>query len=103
MTKPTDLTPASQKLFRRITRDWGIVDEPGLTFVLTAMQCRDRIEEARAVIRRDGITVLDRYGVPKLHPAVSVEKQARAGLLAALKALNLDLETLDNAEKTKSR
>ncbi len=98
-----ELSPASQKLFRKIKRDWAIGDEPGLTILRTAMECLDRITEARAVIKREGITVPDRYGVPKLHPAVSVEKQARAGLLMALKALNLDLETLDDAEKTKSR
>ena len=36
----------------------------------------------------------DRYGQLKAHPAVNIERDARAAMLAALKAMNLDVEPL---------
>jgi glutathione S-transferase len=36
----------------------------------------------------------DRFGQPKPHPLLATERDARAQFLAALKALNLDLEPL---------
>jgi hypothetical protein len=54
----------------------------------------DRLAAARAAIAEHGELVIDRYGAPKLNPACALEKDARAGFLAAMKALNLDLEPL---------
>lgn len=45
-------------------------------------------------IESDGQTVKDRFDQDKPHPLLSVERDARAAMLAALKQLNLDLEPL---------
>ena len=58
------------------------------------MHAYDRAEAARALLERDGITILDRWGQVKPHPAAAIERDARSGLLAALRALNLDVEPL---------
>jgi hypothetical protein len=40
------------------------------------------------------MTVADRFGQPKVHPAVLIERDARGQMLAALRDLHLDLEPL---------
>jgi hypothetical protein len=54
-----------------------------------------RLREAQSILAKDGICVRDRWGQLKSHPACTVEREARAGLLACLKGLNLDLESLE--------
>jgi hypothetical protein len=49
---------------------------------------------AQEAIERDGMTVLDRFGQRKAHPLLPAERDARAQMLAALRALNLDVEPL---------
>jgi hypothetical protein len=46
---------------------------------------------AQAAIAEHGETVTDRYGQVKVNPACGLEKDARNGFLAALRALNLDI------------
>ncbi len=62
---------------------------------MVAMQALDRLHEAQKIIAKEGIISHDRFAQPKPHPAAQIEKEARAGLLMALKHLNLDLESLD--------
>jgi hypothetical protein len=91
---PSHLKPAGAKLWRELVAEYGIGDAAGLALATTAAECLDRSKAAQKVIADHGEVVLDRYGAPKLNPACGLEKDARAGLLAALKALNLDIEPL---------
>jgi P27 family predicted phage terminase small subunit len=88
---PKGLSAASRRWWRRLAGDYGIRDAAGELLLETALRSLDRAEQARAVLDRDGVTSLDSRGRPKQHPAVTVERDARAGMLAALKALNLDV------------
>jgi phage terminase small subunit len=94
---PPHLGPAGADLWRNIVHDYAIQDAAGLTLATTAGECLDRIRAAQKSIAEHGEIVVDRYGSPKCHPALALEKDARNGLLAALKALNLDLEPLRDA------
>lgn len=91
---PVHLGPAGTKLYRELTAEYGIADAAGLRLVETAAHCMDRLRAAQAIIADQGTMTTDRYGLPKVHPACNLERDARNGLLAALKALNLDLEPL---------
>lgn len=53
-----------------------------------------RLRLAQEAIQRDGMTILDRFGQRKAHPLLPAERDARSQMLAALKALNLDVEPL---------
>jgi hypothetical protein len=91
---PSHLGPEGGRLWRDLIEEYGISDPAGLALVTAAAECADRVKAAQAAIATHGEVVVDRYGAPKLNPACGLEKDARNGLLAALKALNLDLEPL---------
>jgi P27 family predicted phage terminase small subunit len=91
---PSHLKPAGADLWRKLLDEYAIRDAAGLALVTAAAEALDRMRSAQAAIEKHGEVVLDRYGSPKLNPACALEKDARNGLLAALKALNLDLEPL---------
>lgn len=94
------LTSESVRLFRKIAKEWSIRDQTGLFLLRTAMEARDEMAAAQTVLDAEGVYILDRFKQRRLHPAAQREKEARAHLLQALKALNLDLSSLDNAPKT---
>jgi len=89
----------ARKKYDIIRRQWAVKDEPGLTLLLTAMQALDRLRQAQKILADEGILIEDRFKQMKPHPASQIEKEARAGMILALKALDLDLETLDVGEE----
>jgi P27 family predicted phage terminase small subunit len=102
MTKKTatkssinELSAESRLLHARLKKEWNIRDGAGGITLLTLCQCVDRLREAQQLLKRDGIVTMDRWGQIKSHPACTVEREARAGLFQALKALGLDLESLE--------
>ena len=60
----------------------------------TAMEAFCRMKDAQAQIATEGQTVQDRFGQMKAHPLCTVERDSRAAMLNALKALNLDFEPI---------
>lgn len=52
--------------------------------------------QAREQIAADGITVPDRYGVLKAHPAVAIERDSRLAFARLLRELALDAATPDS-------
>ena len=102
MTKKTapkssidELSSEAKALHARLKKEWNIRDGAGSITLLTLCQCVDRLREAQQLLKRDGIVTTDRWGQKKSHPACTVEREARAGLFQALKALGLDLESLE--------
>jgi hypothetical protein len=88
---PKGLSSMARRWWTRLVADFSIEDAAGLLLLETALRCFDRAEQARAVLDRDGVTALDGRGRPKQHPAAAVERDSRAGMLASLRALNLDI------------
>jgi P27 family predicted phage terminase small subunit len=70
----------ARRLWRRTVEAFEL-EAHHLALLEQACKALDRLVEARDVIDRDGITVLDRYGVPKQHPACAIERgpAGRAG------------------------
>lgn len=91
---PRHLGKAGRALWREIAAEYAIDDAAGMALLTVAAECLDRIRAAQEAIARDGEVVKDRYDQAKVHPACALEKDARAGFLAALKELHLDLEPL---------
>src|SRR5262249_6434961 len=91
---PRHLKAAGKALWNDIVQQYRIADGAGLTLVTTAAEALDRIREAQAAIRKHGALVADRYGGVKQNPACFLERDARAGMPSAVRAVDLDLEPL---------
>jgi hypothetical protein len=77
---------AARKFFAGVIADYNINDTSGRQLVLEAARCIDRIAEARAIIRKAGPIVIDRFGCPKMHPAVLIERDSRQQLAMCLRS-----------------
>jgi len=78
----------------RIATGYGIDDPGGQLLLNVAATSLARLIEAQRAIAKDGAFQTDRNGVVKAHPACALERDSRAGLLAALRQLHLDIEPL---------
>ena len=94
---PEHLSKGAEEFFVSLQTDYGIYDSAGTALLTCAAECWDRVRIAREKIAVDGDYVTDRYSQVRVHPAIRVEKDARQQFMAAIKALNLDLEPLKSA------
>jgi phage terminase small subunit len=93
---PANLHPQAKLLWRRLIEEHGVEDAGGLALVAAAAESLDRAKRVREQIEKDGLTIRDRFGQTRAHPLLAAERDARAGLVSALKALNLAVEPLNS-------
>ena len=91
---PKDLSGAPKKLWVDLQNEYAITDSAGLTLLADACRFFMRLEQARAILRREGLTVKDRFGQIIAHPLTRLERDSSAAMIRALKSLNLDIEPL---------
>lgn len=89
---PRHLSPAAKAWWRRLLADFVLEDEGALLILQTSLEAFDRLKAAQAEIKRDGATIVDRFGQRKPHPLLTVERDSRSALLAGLRALHLDAD-----------
>ena len=74
-----------------------VLDDPAAMLLLqTAMESFDRMRQAQAAINEYGAVFKDRFDQLKNNPACIVERDSRSQMLMSLKALNLDIEPLQD-------
>lgn len=95
-TAPKGLSTEAKAWWKRLRTEYEIEDDAGLLLLQTGLEAFDRMRHAQDAIRAEGMTVLDRFGQRKAHPLLPAERDARAQMLAALRALNLDVEPLQD-------
>ena len=88
-TAPTHLTAASKRLFGRIAGEYELQAQH-VELLTLACEARDRAEQARKAIAKDGPYMSDRYGGLKAHPAIAVERDSRLAFGRLLRQLDLD-------------
>jgi P27 family predicted phage terminase small subunit len=91
---PKGLSTEAKAWWKRLASEYGIEDDAGLLLLQTGLEAFDRMRHAQDAIRDEGMTVFDRFGQRKAHPLLPAERDARAQMLAALRALNLDVEPI---------
>lgn len=89
---PATLSAEARGWWRHLVTEYGIQDKAGLLLIQTALEAFDRLRECQTAIKHDGQMILDRFGQRRAHPLLPAERDARAQMLQALKALNLDIE-----------
>ena len=90
---PPGLSKPARMWWRKLVGEFEIEDPAGLLILETLLRAHDRMIQARDRLDTEGLTVTDRFGQPKPHPCAVIERDSRAAMLAALRALNLDMET----------
>ena len=92
---PTHLTGPSRRWIKQILADFDL-ESFHFRLLVKAAEAWERSEQAREQIATDGITVPDRYGVLKAHPAVAIERDARLAFARLLRELALDAAAPDS-------
>lgn len=88
---PADLSPAAVAWWKRLHAEFDLEDTAAAFLLETALRAFDRMNQAGELIAEHGVCVTDRYQQLKPNPAVSAERDSRAAMLSAFKALNLDV------------
>lgn len=91
---PGHLSKEAKKIWKDLLNEYGIEDVAGLRILRVALEAYDRAQVAREAIDKCGMLYKDRWGAPKPHPLLPIERDSRAAFLAGMKALNLDLEPI---------
>jgi len=93
---PPSLSVAARAWWKKLHSEYDLGDGAALLLLETALQAFDRMHEARDLITKHGAVTSDRFGQLRPNPATTIERDSRAAMLSALKALNLDLEPLQD-------
>jgi len=93
------VTQQSPKHLSRETKAWwkSIVDayeleEHQFKILLVACEALDRREQARALLKKNGLTFTDDKGMIRQRPEVCIERDSSTAFLRALRALKLEGE-----------
>jgi len=83
------LSDAAQSWWRDTVGEYEL-DAHHLRTLSEAAWSWDRAQQARALVDAEGLTVRDRFGQAKPHPAVAIERDSRSAYLRAMRELDLD-------------
>ena len=61
--------------------------------LILACEAWDRGQEARAALKREGLTYNNRFGQPVSRPEVGIERDSRIGFARLIRELNLEIGT----------
>ncbi len=86
---PAHLSGRSREFWVQVVEMYALDEPPARALLQLACEALDRVDEARAVLARDGLTVLDKYGQCKPHPAVSIERQSSIAAARFLRELRV--------------
>jgi P27 family predicted phage terminase small subunit len=92
--RPPSHLSASSKAWWRSVVDGYELDEHHRHLLTKACNALDRGDQARAVVANEGITVTDRHGQVRPHPATQIERDSDIRFARLLRELDLDGEPL---------
>jgi P27 family predicted phage terminase small subunit len=88
---PGHLGEPEQKIWRDIHADFDLSTAAASHVLTTALEAHQRARVCREAIESEGMTLEGRDGQTKVHPLLSVERDARHAWLTGLKTLGLEL------------
>lgn len=91
---PSHLGNHGKALWVSIAVEYSITDAAGKVLLTTAAECLDRMRAAQKLIAAHGECVNTGAGGLKTNPAIRIEHDSQNRMMAALRALSLDIEPL---------
>ncbi len=88
---PGHLSAESKRIWREIVRDYEI-DRAAELLLVAALEAKDRRDQARLEIEKDGAVLVDRFGQRKVSPWVAIERDSGMALCRAWRLLGFDQE-----------
>lgn len=88
---PTHLEAPEKALWRDLTTSHDFADAASQSLLTSTLEAHMRARRCRIQIATDGETISDRFGIPKAHPLLAAERDARRAFQQGMKQLNLDL------------
>jgi phage terminase small subunit len=93
---PGHLRPDTLEWLRGVDRDFRL-EEHHRRLLLLAAESFDRASEARETLAREGSYYDDRFGQPRAHPALAVERDCRIAFARLVRELGLEEEPRSSA------
>lgn len=100
-TPPSHLSAAAKRWWKCVVSEYRL-EEHHLRLLTAAAEAWDRMNEARALVDRDGIVDRDRFGQKRTHPCVAVERDSRLAFARLLRELNLDSDVVPDPSLRRS-
>ncbi len=92
---PQYLSEASRELWDYFVSNYEF-ERHQLETLKDALRAKDRAWQAKIQLDQDGLTIADRFGKPKKHPAVDIEKEYIKLASNLFLSLGLDYEPLND-------
>ena len=88
---PRGLSERSKRIWKDVLEEWAL-DKSLLVLLRVALEALDRREEARKVIKKDGIVVVSPSGMQRAHPALKIERESTSAFLSKRRAIGFNLD-----------
>ena len=94
---PKHLKAATRRWMQAILDEFDIDPTDGsFAKLILAAEALERSNEARELVNKEGLTVVDRFGQKKQHPACAVQRDFAALHARLMRELNLTEEPAEN-------
>ena len=87
---PKHLRPATREWWTAVVKDY-MLEAHHLRLLQAACECWDRLQQAREILLKDGLTTATETGL-KAHPCVAIERDSRLSFARLVRELDLDIE-----------
>lgn len=85
------LSKEMQKWYKDIVINFDL-ESYDIKRLLVACESWDRLQEVKEILKKDGVSIRDRFGQVKAHPLLSTERDLNSTFLKAIKDMGLDIE-----------
>jgi len=87
---PDHLSLESKRWWCQVQEQW-ILEDHHIRLLTLSAEAWDRCQQAREILDKEGLVVLDRFKQKKVHPCVSIERDSRIAFARLLRELALDI------------
>ena len=97
---PLHLRKDTARWWSEVVREWSL-EEHHRRLLTLASEAWDRATEARETLKKAGAYYKDRFGQPKEHPALGVERDSRIAFARLIRELDLDTSPAPDSGRTR--